>query len=270
MKRFIVLFVILLFVFPVIGNAEVYEKKEPIESIVIANQISVRVEPDARSQRIAYVKNSSELFVVGQDGKWYIIDLQRSGIDGGDYEYGYVQARYVVTDGYNIVVNGSLQLYADPWSGMCNGERTSGATLFVIYETENWLVVQTNDEKAGSSFVRKSDAGLYSWEEPTYYDELTKVQVKVDPSTRGYVSPTYDYPECNTYWSVMHDKDGVSVALREYPDLSTEKLVIIHSGDIVRLISDNGEFAFVTYQKTNGQYVYGWVKTRYFVPVNNG
>ena len=221
--------------------------------IVLANSISVRVSPDETSQKLFSAKNSRDLVITGQTGEWYIVDLRASGFDADGS--GYVKSRYVVTNGYKIQLSGgTVEFYTDPWSGLCNGSRNSGIYL-VTYETSDWLVIQINETVPGSAFIRKADVGLYN----------TEIPINTNTGWTGYVTAPGG---TNSKWYVMYDSDGVSVGIRVEPDLDTEKLAIIHSGDIVTVLDNRGEFAYVVYEKPNGQLVYGWVRTKYFLPVN--
>ena len=222
---------------------------------VLSTNVSIRESPDERSNRLFRGKNMDELCIVGDTGDWYIVDCYQSGLSSEE-KYGYVLKRFVDVNGYEIVLSGeSLDVYTDPWSGYCNGQKAkSGEVLYVIYETEQWLVCQLKSEEKtpGSCFIKKSDLGMGS----SLYDDYTQ---------SGYI--TVGGQE-GTQWMVMYDHDGVSVGIRVEPDLDTKMLEIIHSGDIVTVIRNDGEFAYVSYIRQNGQEVRGWVKTKYFVTAN--
>ena len=230
---------------------------------VISTTVSVREAPDTRSTRLYKAKNMDQLVITGEQNGWYIVDLYASGLSTGPMT-GYALSKYIVFDGYMIQMSsGSLDVYSDPWSGKCNAEKAqSGEQLFVIYETNEWVVIQlrTAEKTAGSGFIKKRDLGIYDG------SSLQFGQKYRFEGGNGYVTSPGTY---GTRWMVMYDNDGVSVGIREQPDLNTKKLAIIHSGDIVTVIQNNGEFAYVLYVKPNGQQVYGWVKTKYFVPVDN-
>ena len=230
---------------------------------VISTSVSVRESPDTRSTRLYKCNNMTELYVTGEYNDWYVVDCYMSGLSPVA-QTGYVLKSFCVLNGYRIQIgSGTLNVYTDPWSGHTNGQKvTAGETLFVIYETNEWLVCQlrTDSAQPGSCFVKKSDLGIYdgsSLQFGPYY--------RFEAGQSGYVTSPGSY---GTRWMVMYDNDGVSVGIREQPDLDTKKLAIIHSGDIVTVIQNNGEFAYVLYEKPNGQQVYGWVRTKYFVPAN--
>ncbi len=227
---------------------------EEFTGYVLANSISVRVSPNTNSTKLYSAKCGSSLTIIGETGEWYIVDLLRSGLQTTE-GYGYVRSCFVSEGFYIQISNGSVLLYRDPWSGKDNGERTAGESLLVTYETDEWLVVQTNRNTAGTSFIRKADIGLAN---QTVYTFGTRYRFEAG----GYITTYGDR------WMVMYDSDGVSVGIRVEPDLSTEMLHIIHSGDIVNVIRNEGEFAYIVYEKPNGQLVYGWVRTRYFVPAS--
>ena len=226
---------------------------------VISTTVSIRENPDTRSTRLYKAKNMDELYITGEYYDWYIVDLYQSGLSA-EQMTGYVLKKFVVLNGYTIVLSGgSLDVYTDPWSGKCNGQKAqAGEKLFVIYETNEWLVCQlkTEEKTPGTCFVRKSDISMFGYH---YRFEGGNDQT-------GYVTNPGGY---GTRWMVMYDSDGVSVGIREQPDLNSKKLVIIHSGDIVTVIRNEGEFAYVMYEKPNGQQVYGYVKTKYFELVDH-
>ena len=227
---------------------------------VVSTTVSVREQPDTRSTRLYKCSNMDELYITGEYYDWYVVDCYMSGLSP-EAQTGYVLKKYCVLNGYRIQLNGgSLNVYTDPWSGICNGEKAqAGETLFVIYETSEWLVCQlkTDQKQPGTCFVRKADIGMYDGSGYTFGE-----QFRFEGGT-GYVTAPGDY---GTRWMVMYDSDGVSVGIREQPDLDTKMLVIIHSGDIVTVIQNDGEFAYVMYEKENGQQVYGWARTKYFIP----
>ena len=231
---------------------------------VISGSVSIRETPDTRANRLYKAKNMDDLVIIGQQGDWYVVDCYSSGLSA-EPQIGYALKSFIVLNGYRIQISGgSLNVYSDPWSGQTNGQKAqAGETLFVIYETNEWLVCQlkTDDKVPGSCFVRKVDVGMYDYSSSTQFGE----QYRFEGGQQGYVTAPGTY---GTRWMVMYDSDGVSVGIREQPDLDTKMLVIIHSGDIVTVIQNNGEFAYVMYEKENGQQVYGWARTKYFEPVD--
>ena len=133
----------------------------------------------------------------------------------------------MTTDGYKIQLSGgTVEFYTDPWSGKANGSRNSG-TYQVIYETGEWLVVQINESTPGSSFIRKVDVGLYSQGSYVYQERWL--------GGEGYVTAPGGQGD---RWMVMFDSDGVSVGIRVQPDLDTEMLAIIHSGDVITVLNN--------------------------------
>lgn len=222
-----------------------------MEGVVLPNYVSVRELPDESSKRLYKAYSSKELVIVGQVNEWYIVDLKSSGFTEED-GIGYVKSIYIVTTGYSLRLTGdSIYVYQDPWSGKANGERGNGDTLFVTYETLEWLVVKTNSDSSGSSFVRKSDVGLYNYVGDTTY---------VDSHTTGYIGIS---DAISNRWMVG---DGYKVGIREQTNMQGEILEVIYSGDIVTVLQNEGEYAYVVYTNLKGQSVYGWVRTKYFVP----
>lgn len=224
--------------------------------VVLANYVSVRQSPDESSKRLYKATSSKELVIVGQIGEWYVVDLMASSFstEGG---IGYVKSVYIATTGYWLKLNrNSVKFYNDPWSGLANGERGSSDIIFVTYETSEWLVVKTNNESAGSSFVKKADVGLYDYVTGSYY-----------PYANSYPNGYIGAPgTTSNRWMVMYDSDGVSVGIRERTNLQGEMLEVIHSGDVVTVLENQGEYAYVVYTNPKGQNVYGWVRTKYFIP----
>ena len=191
-------------------------------------------------------------------------------------------------DGYCIQLSGdSLDVYTDPWSGKCNGQKaTAGEVLFVIYETDQWLVCQlkTQEKQPGSCFIKKSDI---NW---NYYPQYP------DPYSTGFGPSTYcpyDFSNPNNYprgykgtytgneytgyiaeWKIPVNR-GWSVGIREVPNKDTRSLIIIHSGDKdaygynlikVNVIYNLGQYAYVRIDDPNrpGGFVEGYVQTKYF------
>ncbi len=254
---------------------------------VISTTCSIRESPDTRSTRLYKAKNMDQLVVTGEYYDWYVVDCYQSGLSA-TYQTGYVLKSFVVLNGYYIQLTGqSLDVYSDPWSGKKNGQKAeAGEVLFVIYETDQWLVVQlkTQERTPGTGFIRKSDIGWYT-------------QQYQDPSTSGYAYPytqsPYNFSDPNYYprgykgtysgneysyyiaeWKIPVNK-GWSVGIREVPDKDTKSLIIIHSGDKdawgynlikVNVIYNLGQYAYVRIDdpKRPGGFVEGYVQTKYF------
>ncbi|MBR3280669.1 MAG: hypothetical protein IKI57_02310 [Clostridia bacterium] len=263
MKRYIsyILLSMLLVLFPINSTLSDAYTQWYGTATVISTTVSVREQPDTRSTRLYKCNNMDELYITGEYYDWYVVDCYQSGLSA-EPQTGYVLKSFCVLNGYRIqIASGSLNVYTDPWSGHTNGQKVSaGETLFVIYETNEWLVCQLNTEKRipGTCFVKKVDVGMYDYNGAVQFGENFRFE-----GGNGYITSPGTY---GTRWMVMYDHDGVSVGIREQPDLETKKLAIIHSGDIVTVIQNDGEFAYVLYVKENGQQVYGWVRTKYFVP----
>ena len=263
MKRYLAGILVLMMIalaMPLATAETYYNWVEPTIGVVISTSVSIRELPKDTSTRLYSAKNMDELVIVDDWNEWYVVDCYKTGLSKVE-KYGYVLKRFVNVNGYNICLSGApIDVYTDPWSGMCNGQKAkAGETLYVIYETNQWLVCQlkTEERTPGSCFIKKSDLGMSS---SSYYESHG------DYST-GYITAG-GQSVSGTRWMVIYDSDGVSVGIRVEPDLSTEMLEIIHSGDIVTVLRNNGEFAYVRYVRQNGQEVYGWVRTMYFVLAN--
>jgi len=259
MKR---LFSILLVIFMLFAAVSAYAD---VYGFVESKSLSVRVEPNEKSQKLYTVKNSAQLVITGQVGDWYVVDCYRSGLSGGE-QTGYVQAGYVETSGYQIQVQGYIKIYRDPWSGKLNGERTG--TFMVLYETNDWLVIQLNESTPGSGFIKKSDVYITGQTgsqgttgTQSYYDPFQ------DPSTypKGYKG-TYTAETNRNYIAEWYIPNEWSVGIREYPDTDLKCLVILHQWDSVHVIKNLGEFAYVRYDDPNrlNGFVEGYVATKYW------
>lgn len=215
-------------------------------AVVISNSISIRVEPKTSATKLFTAKNGNELVIAYETGDWYCIDLKASGFNS-DYEFGFVRKDYVVTGGYYIILNKTAYLYDSPWSTKRNGERVKGDRIFVKGEHGEWLIVQTTVGSAGTSFIRKSEVDFY-YEQPQ--------------EPEGYV-----VPETVTGRWMVDTREKYTVGIRQYTNLMGEVYAYIHSGDEVEVIDVQGNFAYVRYLNSSNQYIYGWVATKYFVPI---
>ena len=252
---------------------------------VISTNVSIRESADTRATRLYRAKNMDELVITGEYYDWYVVDCYRSGLSPVE-QTGYVLKRFVVLNGYYIQLTGqSIDVYTDPWSGKCNGQKASaGETLFVIYETDQWLVCQlkTQEHTPGSCFVRKADVyGYTNYVEPQPSTSGQAMNGYYDFSNpnnypRGYKG-TYSGSEYANYiatWKIPVNK-GWSVGIREVPNKDTKSLIIIHSGDLdyynysyikVNVIYNLGQYAYVRIDdpKRPGGFVEGYVQCKYF------
>ncbi len=252
---------------------------------VISTNVSIRESADTRSTRLYKAKNMDELAIIGEYYDWYVVDCYRSGLSPVE-QTGYVLKRFVVLNGYYIQLTGqSIDVYSDPWSGKCNGQKaTAGETLFVIYETDQWLVCQlkTQEHTPGSCFVRKSDVyGYTSYEEPK------------SPTSGQSMNGYYDFSNPNNYplgfkgtytgneytnyiaeWKIRVDRD-YKVGIRAVPDKDTKCLIIIRSRQMdyyntgyikVNVIYDLGQYDYVRIDDPGrpGGYIEGYVQEKYF------
>ena len=220
---------------------------------VLPNYITVRQGPGDSYNKICNAYNFNQLVVVGEvvgsnNETWLMLDVQNSNLNS-DETIGYVKKVFVSTNGYWIQLNGSVYLYSDPWSGKRNGYRETGEILYVIYEDENWYVVQTNDEESGSSFIKKNDVRLvtdyYQPDYNEYYGEDNSGEIIEDPSVN-----TEDY---GVYWLVISSYTDV------YKDIGGEVIYTLYRGDQALMMRRDGEYGYFYFKTPAGTAIYGWI-----------
>lgn len=200
--------------------AEMYKK--PVEAVVISTNVSIRERTQENADRIARLSNGDIVNIVGESGRWYIIDMSTFNQPELKGKLGYALKQYFLKNPKWITLTADeTYLWADPWgSGISNGSKSKGAKMLVLMETNDWYVVQTRDDSAGSSFIRKSDVNGNSNGSSIIIPGATQ---------NGYGAGTY-MVNCNT------------LGVYPYPDDNVERVDFLHYGDIVTVLSKGDYF----------------------------
>ncbi len=201
-----------------VAMAEMYKK--PAEAVVISTNVSIREKTNENADRIARLSNGDKVNIVGESGRWYIIDMSTFNQPELNGKLGYALKQYFLKNPKWITLTADeTYLWADPWgSGISNGSKSKGAKMLVLMETNDWFVVQTRDDSAGSSFIKKSDvyqSGNTSNGTNNFVPGTTQ---------NGYGAGTY-MVKCDT------------LGVYPYPDDNVERVDFIHYGDIVTVLS---------------------------------
>lgn len=229
--------------------------------IVTCTNVSIRTEPDTRASRYTRLENGANVLILGEwDKDWYIIDLKFIGQGEGQ---GYALKEYIATNTYYIVLHESTVLWADPFgSGIANGEKSKGAKLLVLSETPQWLVVQTKESSAGSSFIKKS--GL------DYEIPGNEVIDGDSPSNwpSGWPTTGNNSSGSNNQFTNVPANDNqyvvtaTTLAVRSEADDNKEAVGFLHNGDVVKVIRYGEYFTSIEYVMA-GQITECWVHTKY-------
>lgn len=228
------------------GPMSTYQKM----GIVTCTNVSIRKEPDTRAGRYTRLENGDSVMIAGEwDKDWYIVDLKYLGQGEGQ---GYALKEYIATNTYNIILNESAILWADPFgSGIANGEKTKGTTMLVLAETADWFVVQTREFSAGSSFIQKSG--------------LDYTIVGDDVSLNNGVGSNNIINNNQTpiqFSNNLYVVTARSLAVRSEADDNEEAVGFLHNGDVVKVIRYGDYFTSIEYVMS-GQITECWVHTQY-------
>lgn len=239
MKKFLryvtVVGMILLVAFASFENNDAKAGWSEKTGIVVSTTVSVREEPDTRSDRYTKLSNGNLVQIVGEVGDWYIIDLTSLGFKEGE---GYALKNYIDTDVYYITLSDTVKLWADPFgTGVANGEKNKGTQMLVLYENAEWYVVQTRENSAGSSFIRKKD-------------------LNNSGQQNSYISSSANKKD-NLY--VVTAK---SLRVRNNPDDAEKAVGFLHNGDVVKVIRIGEYYTSIEYEIA-GQITECWVHTEY-------
>ncbi|MBO5143326.1 MAG: SH3 domain-containing protein [Clostridia bacterium] len=254
MKRFLTF--ILVVIMTVCSFSEAFaigsNSVEPVGRIgrVICTSCSLREQPDTSSTRYASLKNSTVVSILGESGEWYAIDLaviEQEGI-------GYIFKKYIRADPYYITLPKTVILWADPFgSGKANGEKDKGNELLVISETAEWYCVQTRESSAGSSFIRKSDLGIYSGSNQGYQDDYYCENDYYDGNDYYYGAGTY-MVKCTT------------LGVYPEPNDDLKRIGFLHYQDKVQVLELGDYFTKISYN-LDGTNVVAYVHTEHLIKV---
>ena len=239
---FVAIALVLVSFFGVIGNAKA--DSYPKQGMVICTSISVRQEPNTSAERYTRLSNGAVVKIIGETGSWYIVDLNMIGQGEGQ---GYCLKRYIDTDVYYITLPETVVAYAHPFdNAKANGEFNKGTRKLVLDENEEWLVIQTRDDSAGSSFIKKSD--LFANGGNGSNMQQTQINGR---STSG-----------NQYVVTVPK----SLAVRSVPDDNEKAVGFLHNGDLVTVIQYGDYFSSIEYELA-GQITECWVHSEYLKKV---
>ena len=212
-----------------VAMAETKYYKQPAEAVVISTNVSVRERMNENADRIARLSNGDKVNIVGESGRWYIIDMSTFNQPELIGVYGYALKQYFLKNPKWITLTADeTYLWADPWgTGISNGSKSKGTKMLVLMETAEWYVVQTRDNSAGSSFIKKSDV---------YQNGNTSTGTNV-------IVPSVQQNGAGTYM-VKCDTLGVY----PYPDDNVERVDFIHYGDIVNVLSVGDYFTKIKHE----------------------
>lgn len=213
---------------------------------VTSTRASVRELPDTNAKRYCYIQNGDEVSVLGEHGDWYIVDLQTLNLsEQPEQAYGYVLKKYLSFTLSQITLTNTVTLWADPWgSGIANGEKVKGTVLTVLSETDQYFCVQTNDGKAGSSFLKKSD--IYCQQDSFFPTS----------STSTYITPT----------STQAVVTATSLKVRRNAIEDDPAVGFLHTGDVVTVLQWGDSLTAIVYEVA-GQPAECWVHTEYLEPI---
>lgn len=207
-----------------VALAETKYYKQPEEAIVVSTSVSIRAKTNEESDRLAKMSNGDWVKIIGENGRWYIIDLTYNYPDWNG-SYGYALKQYFVKNPEWITLTAEeTYLWADPWgTGISNGSKVKGTKMLVLMETAEWYVVQTRDNSAGSSFIKKSDV---------YNGGFT---IGNSTSENKYGAGTY-MVKCDT------------LGVYPYPDDNVERVDFIHYGDLVTVLTVGDYFTKIKHE----------------------
>lgn len=215
--------------------------------VVICSQMSVRNQPSTSGNSYGTIKNGQPVRILGsvtnRNTEFYMIDLASCGLKGTPTEtYGYAKANLIKAYPEYIHVTSLTNLYATPWGdGMKNGEQTNRFFL-VISENNNWYAVQSTVSSAGSAFIRTSDA-------PRRNRPSSSLTPSYNTSTTSYI---------------------VTGKATVYDEFSMAMLQKVDSDTPCELISVNGEYSLVLFNKGLRNEFRAWIRSEYISPRSSG
>lgn len=122
-------------------------------AIVISKSISLRVEPNVRSERITTLPNATLLNVLEDQGHWLYVYAW--SLEEKAYVQGWLKSDFVVRNPRFVTTHKATFVYAIPdRGGKKVGEVISGTQLVIIGEYGNYWVVNL---RSASGFIHKSD-----------------------------------------------------------------------------------------------------------------
>lgn len=226
------------------------------EGIVTSSRVWVRDTPDYNSKNYVTIHNGDKVKIIDEFGDWYVIDKASIGGEGK----GYALKQFIHVGAYEIEVDTTVILWADPWgSGVANGEKYSGTKFLVLAETEDYYCVQTTDDSAGSSFIKKSD--LYN---PKFY--VPGTNTTTSPNQGAQLLGPQDDSLQNTSSNNVGSAYKVitnTVAVRETPADNANVVAVLNYGDVVNVIVVAENYTSIIYNTTDGKQFVGWVLTPY-------
>ena len=220
---------------------DIKEVNENIRSIAIMNKIgrvkgvanndtlNVRKEPNTTSSVVFTLKNSTQIKIIGQDSEsgWYKVTYNNNT--------GYASNRYIeiIGDVYTeYEVTGDINIRKEPsWSGEKVAVAKKGDILNVISIDGDWAKISYN-------------SSIYYV--PANYLKLNE--------TNGSVE---DKPPQDSNISTIKYKVTEDINIRKEPSWSGEKVAIAKKGDILNVISIDGDWAKISYNSSI-----------YYVPAN--
>ena len=220
---------------------DIKEVNENIRSIAIMNKIgrvkgvanndtlNVRKEPNTTSSVVFTLKNSTQIKIIGQDSEsgWYKVTYNNNT--------GYASNRYIeiIGDVYTeYEVTGDINIRKEPsWSGEKVAVAKKGDILNVISIDGDWAKISYN-------------SSIYYV--PANYLKLNE--------TNGSVE---DKPPQDSNISTIKYKVTEDINIRKEASWSGEKVAIAKKGDILNVISINGDWGKISYNSSI-----------YYVPAN--
>lgn len=122
-------------------------------AIVISKSISLRVEPNVRSERISSLSNGTLLNILNDQGDWLYVNVWNQKEQA--YIQGWLKSDFIVRNPRFVTTHQSTYVYAIPdRGGKKVGEVISGTQLVVIGEYGDFWVVNL---RSASGFIYKED-----------------------------------------------------------------------------------------------------------------